>query len=165
MLVIRFLRIGKKKQPFFRIVVTDKKNPPRGGRFLENVGFFNPKNKERKLNVGRIKYWLSVGAKPSARVYNLLILEGIIKGKKIAVHKKTTKKGIETEETKESSPQKITEKPVENQAEKQAEKLIEKLPEDKKEASENKKIKKSVELKEDLGEKINQKEQKEGDEK
>jgi len=86
MLVIRFLRKGKKNQPFFRIVVTDKKNPPRGGRFLEIVGFFNPLTKEKKINKERVKYWLSVGAKPSTSLHNLLIKEGIIKGKKIAPH-------------------------------------------------------------------------------
>jgi small subunit ribosomal protein S16 len=90
MLIIRFIRIGKKNQPFFRIVVTDKKNPPRGGRFLEVLGFFNPLTKEKGL---RIKYWLSVGAQTSDRVHNLLVAEKIIEGKKIAVHKKTKKKG------------------------------------------------------------------------
>ena len=39
MLVIRLLRTGKKNQPFFQIVVTDKRNPPRGGRFVEKVGY------------------------------------------------------------------------------------------------------------------------------
>ena len=92
MLTIRFLRTGKKNQPFFRIVVTDKKNPPRGGRFLEILGFFNPLTKEKKLKVERMKYWLSVGAQPSDRVHNLLVGEGILKGKKVDVHKKSKKK-------------------------------------------------------------------------
>jgi len=87
MLVIRFLRVGKKNQPAFKIVVTDKRNPPRGGRFLEQVGFYNPLTKEKNLKIERIKYWLSVGAKPSDTVYNLLISEKIIEGKKIPLHK------------------------------------------------------------------------------
>jgi small subunit ribosomal protein S16 len=91
MLVIRFLRTGKKNQPFFRIVVTDKKNPPRGGRFLEIVGFYNPLTKEKNLKQDRIKYWLSVGAKPSDTVHNLLVTDKIIEDKKIPVHKKTKK--------------------------------------------------------------------------
>ncbi len=94
MLCIRFLRTGKKNQPFFRIVVTDKKNPPRGGRFLEIVGFFNPFTKEKRLKAERIKYWLSVGAQPSDRVHNMLVQEGIIKEKKKSVHaKKKVKEG------------------------------------------------------------------------
>ncbi len=92
MLVIRFFRIGKKNQPSFKIVVTDKKNPPVGGRFVEEVGFWNPLTKEKVLKKERINYWLSVGAKPSPKVYNLLIGEKILVGEKIPVHKKTKEK-------------------------------------------------------------------------
>lgn len=88
MIVIRFLRVGKKNQPSFKIVVTDKRRPPRGGRFIEELGFYNPLKKEKVLKPERIKYWLSVGAKPSDTVYNLLVSEKIIEGKKISVHKK-----------------------------------------------------------------------------
>ena len=105
MLAIRFLRAGKKNQPFFRIVVTDKKNPPRGGRFLEILGFFNPLTKEKKLKAERIKYWLSVGAQPSSTVHNLLVKEKIIEGKKINVHKKSKKKPeTDTEKKPEEKP-------------------------------------------------------------
>ena len=78
MLVIRFLRVGKKNQPSFKIVVTDKRKPPRGGRFVEELGFWNPLTKEKVLKPERIRYWLSKGAKPSDTVYNLLISEKII---------------------------------------------------------------------------------------
>jgi len=92
MLIIRFTRRGKKNQPFFRIVITDKRNAPRGGDFLEVLGFFNPLTKEKSLKKERIKYWLSVGAKTSDRVRNLLISEKVIQGKKIDVFKKPKKK-------------------------------------------------------------------------
>lgn len=98
MLKIRFQRVGKKNQPFFRMVVTEKNSPPQGGRF-EKVGFLNPLTKEKGLNVERIKYWLSVGAQPTDRVYNLLIEEKILEGKKKAVHSQK-KKG----EVKEEAP-------------------------------------------------------------
>ncbi|MDI6882871.1 MAG: 30S ribosomal protein S16 [Patescibacteria group bacterium] len=101
MLVIRFLRTGKRNQPFFRIIVTDKKNPPRGGRFLEILGFFNPLTKENKIKKDRVKHWLSIGAQPSDRVHNLLVKEGIVEGKKIDVHKKPKKKTEATEDKKE----------------------------------------------------------------
>jgi small subunit ribosomal protein S16 len=107
MLVIRFLRVGKRNQPAFKIVVTDKRNPPRGGRFVEEVGFWNPITKEKVLRAERIKYWLSVGAKPSESVYNLLVSEKIIEGKKIPVHKK---KKEEKEEKKEEKKEEIKEK-------------------------------------------------------
>jgi len=96
MLKIRFFRVGKKNQPSFKIVVTDKRNPTRGGRFVEEVGFWNPITKHKVLRKERVKYWLDVGAKPSNSVYNLLISEKIIEGNKIKVHKKKK----ESKETK-----------------------------------------------------------------
>lgn len=95
MLVIRLFRVGKKNQPSFKIVVTDKRNPPRGGRFVEQVGFYNPLTKEKALKQERIQYWLSQGAQPSDTVYNMLVKEGILDGKKIPVHKKSKKEKVE----------------------------------------------------------------------
>ncbi len=100
MLVIRFLRVGKKNQPSFKIVVTDKRKPPRSGRFVEEVGFYNPLTKEKALKKGRIKYWISVGAKPSPTVHNLLVKEKILEGEKIPVHKKAKKVKKKPEEGK-----------------------------------------------------------------
>lgn len=91
MLVIRLFRTGKKNQPSFKIVVTDKRKPARAGRFVEQVGFYNPLTKEKNLKADRIKYWLSVGAKPSPTIHNMLVSEKIIEAKKIPVHKKSKK--------------------------------------------------------------------------
>lgn len=88
MLKIRFFRTGRKNNPFYRIVVTDSRNAPQGGRFRERLGFFNPLTKETNLNEERIKYWLSIGAQTSPRVHNLLVTEKIIEGPKINVLKK-----------------------------------------------------------------------------
>lgn len=92
MLVIRFFRVGKKNQPSFKIVVTDKRKPPRAGRFVEQVGFYNPLTKEKVLKKERVKYWMSKGAKPSDTVHNLLVKEGILEVAKIPKHKKSKKK-------------------------------------------------------------------------
>jgi len=116
MLVIRFFRIGKKNQPSFKIVITDKRRPTRAGRFVEEVGFWNPLTGEKVLRQERIKYWLSVGAKPSPTVFNLLVKEKIIEGKKIDVHKKP-------KERKEKAP--APEKPAEEKPKKEAPKLEE----------------------------------------
>lgn len=89
--MIRLYRAGKKNQPFFKIVVTDKKNAPRGGRPVEVLGFFNPLTKEKKIDAERAKYWLSVGAQPSDTLRNFLISAGIMVGKKVDVHKKSKK--------------------------------------------------------------------------
>ena len=114
MLTIRLIRIGKKNQPFFRVVVTDKKNPPKGGRFLEIIGFYNPLTKENNLKKERLEHWLSVGAQPSDRVRNMLIKQGIIKGKKIAVHAKSKKKQeAEPEGAAKAAPSQSVEKPKE----------------------------------------------------
>ncbi|MFA5009052.1 MAG: 30S ribosomal protein S16 [Candidatus Paceibacterota bacterium] len=78
MLTIRLLRTGKKNQPSYKVVVTDKKNPPQGGRFVEEVGFYNPKTKEKNFAKDRITYWLSVGAQASDTVHNMLVNEKII---------------------------------------------------------------------------------------
>jgi len=120
MLVIRLLRTGKKNQPSFKIVVTDKKNPPRGGRFVEEVGSYNPIIKAKVLKKERIQYWLSQGAQPSDTVHNLLVKEGILEGKKIPVHKKSKKeiKEESVEKSVEAKPQQKSEvKPIEASSE------------------------------------------------
>jgi small subunit ribosomal protein S16 len=81
------MRIGRKNQPSFKIVVTEKTKSSTGGRFVEQVGFYNPATKEKNLNAERIKYWMSVGAQPSATIHNLLIRDKVIEGKKIPKHK------------------------------------------------------------------------------
>ena len=73
MLAIRLARYGKKKMPFYRIVVIDKRRP-RNGRFTEIVGTYDPlKNPAAiKLNAERIQYWLARGAQPSDTVRSFL---------------------------------------------------------------------------------------------
>jgi len=75
MVKIRLSRGGAKKRPFYHIVVTDERNR-RDGRYLERVGFFNPVavGGEETLRVDqtRVAHWLSVGAKPTERVADLL---------------------------------------------------------------------------------------------
>ncbi|MFQ5995086.1 MAG: 30S ribosomal protein S16 [Acidiferrobacterales bacterium] len=75
MVTIRLARGGTKKKPFFRIVVADARRAAQG-RFIEHVGFFNPRAAEHEqkleVNLERVQYWLSQGAKPSERVSGLL---------------------------------------------------------------------------------------------
>ena len=74
---IRLTRHGAKKRPFYRIVVADSESP-RDGKFLENVGTYNPlvDPAEVSLKTERIKYWMDQGAKPSDTVKSLLKKEG-----------------------------------------------------------------------------------------
>lgn len=72
---IRLARQGTKKKPFYRVVVTDSRSP-RGGRFLENIGTFDPskdvKDQALKLNAERLDYWRAVGAVPSETLTRLI---------------------------------------------------------------------------------------------
>ena len=75
-LSMRLARGGAKKRPFYRIVVADSRSP-RDGRFVEQLGFYNPMvppdHPERyKLNTDKAKAWLDKGAQPSDRVRRLL---------------------------------------------------------------------------------------------
>jgi small subunit ribosomal protein S16 len=74
---IRLARHGAKKRPFYRIVVADSESP-RDGKFLENVGTYNPlvDPVEVSLKKERINYWMDQGAKPSDTVRSLLKKEG-----------------------------------------------------------------------------------------
>lgn len=76
MVVIRLSRGGTNKRPFYKVVVADCRES-RDGAYLERMGYFNPiavgGEKRLDLNRERINYWLSQGAKPSARVKSLLI--------------------------------------------------------------------------------------------
>ena len=75
--IIRLARHGAKKKPFYRIVVANSESP-RDGKYLENVGTYDPLFDPAKVSLKseRIKYWIDQGAKPSDTVRNLLKKEG-----------------------------------------------------------------------------------------
>jgi small subunit ribosomal protein S16 len=86
MLMIRLQRVGRKHEPTFRVVLTDSKNGPRSGKFLEILGSYDARDKNvTKINADRIKYWMSVGAKVSDTVHNFLVSQKVIDAKKINV--------------------------------------------------------------------------------
>ncbi len=75
MVVIRLSRGGAKKKPFYQMVVADSRRS-RDGRFIENVGFFNPMAKGQeeglRINLERVEHWIGQGAQPSERVASLV---------------------------------------------------------------------------------------------
>lgn len=73
MVKIRLSRVGTKNQPKFRIIAVDS-HEKRDGRFIENLGAFNPtvKPKEVSINLDRYQYWLSVGAQPTKIIQSLV---------------------------------------------------------------------------------------------
>ena len=79
---IRLKRMGMKKKPFYRVVVADI-HSPRDGRFIEDIGYYDPMTQpaEIKVNNERAKYWLGVGAQPTDTVRILLKKSGAIEEK------------------------------------------------------------------------------------
>jgi small subunit ribosomal protein S16 len=80
MVKIRLKRMGAKKAPFYRVVVADSRYP-RNGRFIEEIGTFDPKTEPSTINIDAEKAskWLATGAQPTDTVKELLKISGIIK--------------------------------------------------------------------------------------
>lgn len=121
MLKIRFNRTGKSAQPNFRIVVQEH-TAPIGGKFIETLGYFRPttKDKDRKINVERVKYWISVGACPSDSVAVLLKQEGLTDMEKYMEprnRKKKSKKAPAEEPQAQAAPTAAEPAPAEAVAE------------------------------------------------
>ena len=79
MVKIRLRRMGAKKAPFYRIVVADSRYP-RDGRFIEEIGFYNPTvdPTELKVDVDRAQSWIKTGAQPTETVRDLLKKAGAL---------------------------------------------------------------------------------------
>ena len=77
---IRLRRMGAKKAPFYRIVVADSRYP-RDGRFIEEIGYYNPLTEPKtfKVDEEKAKTWLANGAQPTDTVKALLKIQGIVK--------------------------------------------------------------------------------------
>ena len=80
MVKIRLKRLGQKKSPFYRIVVADSRYP-RNGRFIEELGYYNPMTNpaEFKVDAEKVEKWLQSGAQPTETGKSLLVKSGIIK--------------------------------------------------------------------------------------
>ena len=77
---IRLTRLGSKKAPFYRVVVADSRFP-RDGRFVEEIGYYNPLTEpaEIKIDAAKAEAWLNNGAQPTETVKSLLKKSGIVK--------------------------------------------------------------------------------------
>lgn len=130
MLTIRLSRIGKRKKPMYRLIISEKSKDPYG-RVLEILGSYNPFTKDLQAQKKRIEYWLSQGSGISASANNLLVEKGIIKGEKVKASKnRKKKKGGEAEEAKPAEVKvEVKEEPKEEKTEEPA-KAEEKQPEE-----------------------------------
>ena len=79
MLKIRLARVGKKKQPTYRVVVADSR-APRDGKYVEIVGSYNPRTEpdEFVINEDKVRDWLAKGAQPTMRMQKLLAKQGLM---------------------------------------------------------------------------------------
>ena len=79
MVKIRLKRMGAKKSPFYRIVVADSRYP-RDGRFIEEIGFYNPMTEPAEVNIDaeKAKKWINNGAQPTDTVKDLLKKSGVL---------------------------------------------------------------------------------------
>jgi small subunit ribosomal protein S16 len=108
MLAIRFERVGRKNKAQFRVVLQEHRIAP-GGRHIAVLGSYDPHQKKAVLKTDKIKEWISKGAQVSNSVYNLLIKEGAIEGKKRAI--KMKKPEVKTPTEPEKKEEEKTEKP------------------------------------------------------
>lgn len=138
MLTIRLSRIGKKKHPIFRVIVSEKLKDTVGD-YLELLGHYNPHTNTAELKAERIKYWISKGAQTSGTVHNLLVENKIISGKKIKVANIKKKKKEEDSEEKATAEKPTEQKDSEvNSGEDKEKSEKEEKPAEKKEEPKNK---------------------------
>ncbi len=105
MLKIRLQRIGRKNDPSYRLVVTEHTRGPKSEKHVDRVGFYNPKTKEQNIDAEKVSHWLSVGAKASGTVHNMLVKAGIIKADTINVLPQKSPVVKEQEESVETEAQ------------------------------------------------------------
>lgn len=135
MLHIRLTRIGKKKQPEYRLMVCEKSRDP-WGKALEILGHYNPRTNPRtvSLKTDRITYWISVGAQCSDTVWNLLLDEGVVKGEKrksIKLSKKRREEIAKNNKAKEAAKAEASKKKEEVKEEPKEEVKTEPVAEEK----------------------------------
>ncbi|OHB17428.1 MAG: 30S ribosomal protein S16 [Parcubacteria group bacterium RIFCSPLOWO2_01_FULL_40_65] len=94
MLKIRLMRIGKRGQAYFRVVVQEQRSKNKG-KYLEDLGSWNPHKNDFQIKEERVKHWLSNGAKPTDTVHNFLVDKGIIEGPKVKKVRPKKKSGEE----------------------------------------------------------------------
>lgn len=97
---IRLKRIGSKKNPFYRIVVADIR-APRDGKFIEEIGYYNPLTEPKvvKVDAEKVNKWIKNGAKPTDTVHRLFKENGVYEEKAQEAKKEVVEEKVETEES------------------------------------------------------------------
>lgn len=103
MLKIRLQRIGKRGQAYFRVVVTEHTQKPKG-KYLELLGSYDPHKNEINVDAERVKHWLGQGAHMSDTVNNLLVGKGVVEGEKVQVWKPKKKVTTDNQASETAKP-------------------------------------------------------------
>jgi small subunit ribosomal protein S16 len=114
--VIRMMRAGAKKRPFYRIVVADSRRQ-RDGRFVEILGYYDPMAKPFavKMDEAKVKGWIAEGAQPSTQAASLFRRAGIYAGRPTKPTKKSAN-GAAKKAVKRARPRKVTERKLKARA-------------------------------------------------
>lgn len=132
MLAIKLRPIGKKKQRSFRIVVTQK-HTKLVGKFVEDIGWYNPHTNQRVIKSERAQYWMTQGAQPTDTVHNIFVSEGVLQEKKRPVHARSKKAPAESGGQAEQGETKQHQVSQETKEEKSGEETQEEQPQESKE--------------------------------
>ena len=136
MLMMRLQRVGRRNDPSYRIVVTDKRTGPKSNKHVDLLGSYSPKSDGVQIDADRAKDWISKGVQLSPTVHNLLVNEKVIEGKKINVLPKKSPIAKEAEESTEETPAADEATESEGEAAPEAEGTPEAPAEEKKEVAE-----------------------------
>jgi len=79
---MRLQRVGRKNDPSFRIVVTDKRTSVKSDRHIDRLGSYNPKSNHIQLDAEKAKEWLAKGVQPSDTMHNILVSQKVIDARK-----------------------------------------------------------------------------------
>lgn len=142
MLRIRLARVGRKHDPSYRVIVTERGRAPQPGNYVEQLGTYDARSDEYDLKPERIEHWISNGAQPSETVHNLLVKAGIIEDD--TVNPLPNKSPVETEDedstdTGEESEEEMEESTEENSESEAEEEVDEKNEDENEDESEEKK--------------------------
>ena len=131
MLTIRLSRHGRRKNAFYRLIISEKHKDTQSN-YLEQLGHYNPHTKKAVFSLERIAYWLTKGAQMSNTVHNLFVKEGVIKADKkrkaVSISDRRRKVLDEAKAKAEVRSEVVAEKPAEAAAEVPAETPTESAP-------------------------------------
>ena len=108
--MIRLQRIGRKNSPSYRVLVVDSHQGPKSGKFVDQLGSYDPKAGVFQINAEKAKAWIAKGAQLSATVHNMLVSKKIIDKPKITVQapkKEVVKPASETPKVEEKVAEEV----------------------------------------------------------